>query len=70
MNNGLKEGDILTLTRIKGKSDLEFQDSLKIEIRWILNSNYFEHVGIGCQFKDAPESLKERIRKFIEMEDS
>ena len=68
VSEGLKEGDILNLTRIKGRSDLEFRDSIQMEIRWILALNYFEHIGIGCQFKEPPESLKERIKKFIEAE--
>ena len=64
----MKEGDILTLTRIKGKADLEFTDDTEIEVRWILDLNYFDHVGVGCQFLEIQDMLKDQIKKFIEME--
>ena len=64
----LKEGDLLILTRIKGKADLEFVDETEIEIRWILDLNYFDHVGVGCQFVALPSVIKEQIKKFVERE--
>lgn len=64
----LKEGDLLTLTRIKGKSDLEFPCETGIEIRWILDLNYFDHVGVGCQFVAIPSIIKEQIKQFVERE--
>jgi c-di-GMP-binding flagellar brake protein YcgR len=64
----IKEGDILTLTRIKGKVDLEFTEDTEMEIRWILDLNYFDHVGVGCKFVDISGLLKGQIKKFVEME--
>ena len=59
----IKKDDILILSQLKGVTpELEF-DELKIEVRWIMDDNFFEHEQIGCKILNATDSLREQIRQ-------
>ena len=59
----IKKDDILILSQLKGLTpELEF-DELRIEVRWIMDDNFFEHEQIGCKILNASDSLKEQIRQ-------
>ena len=59
----IKKDDILILSQFKGITpELEF-DELKIEVRWIMDDNFFVHEQIGCKILNASDSLKEQIRQ-------
>lgn len=58
-----KKDDILILTQFKGITpELEF-DELKIEVRWVMDDDFFEHGQIGCKILNPSDSLKEQIRQ-------
>ena len=55
--------NLVILTRLKGITpELEF-DELRIEVRWIMDDNFFEHEQIGCKILNVSDSLKEQIRQ-------
>lgn len=59
----IKKDDILILAQLKGLTpDLEF-DELKIEVKWVMDQDFFEHEQIGCKILNASDSLKEQIRQ-------
>ena len=64
--NKIKEGDHLVLIQIKGSASLKFLVNIDAEIRWILNYENFEHVGIGCKFLNIPESSRKQVGKFVD----
>ena len=59
----IKKDDVLILTQLKGTTpELEF-DKLKIEVKWVMDEDFFEHEQIGCRITNASESLKEQINQ-------
>ncbi len=59
----IKKDDILILTQLKGTTpELEF-DELKIDVRWVMDDDFFEHEQIGCKILNASDSLREQIRQ-------
>ena len=62
----IKIGDFIILTEVKGIKDLEFLNNVEAEIKWILDNPSLEFVGFGCEFRDAPESMKDSIQTFID----
>jgi len=66
----IAKGDHLLLEKIKGNEELNFLNDIKLEVKWILDLQFFEHAGIGCEFKDIPTSVVELMEKFVEDIDS
>ena len=59
----IKKDDILILTQFKGLTpDIEF-DELEIEVKWVMDQDFFEHEQIGCKILNASDSLREQIRQ-------
>lgn len=59
----IKKDDLLILSQLKGTTpELEF-DELKIEVRWVVDDDFFEHEQIGCKILNASDSLREQIRQ-------
>jgi hypothetical protein len=40
--------------------------NIDAEVKWILNPPMLEHIGIGCEFSNIPESSLEQITKVVE----
>jgi len=62
---GFKKGDRLAFKGIKGVKDLEFQEDIEMEVVWILELNFLKNIGIGCEFINISESLRNRINDFV-----
>lgn len=61
----LQAGDFLTLNQIDGHQDLDFITSIRLEVKWILNSQILEHLGFGCEFISTPQSVHDKLLTFI-----
>ncbi len=61
-------GDHLILRVIKGATDLEFISNLELEIKWVMDLQIFEHVGIGCEFLNASAAIMDQIDRFVDSE--
>ena len=59
----IKKDDILILTQLKGITPELELDELKIEVRWVMDDDFFEHEQIGCKILNTSDSLKEQIRR-------
>lgn len=63
--NDLKDGDILHLKEIVGAPDLKFIREIKSEIRWVVNAQWMDNIGFGCEFINISAELRKKIRSFI-----
>ena len=61
----LKTGDILHLKEIVGNPDLKFIRKIKSEIRWVVNAQWMDNIGFGCEFVDISDELRGKIDSFI-----
>ncbi len=61
----LKAGDVLHLEEIVGNPELEFIREIKSEIRWVVNAQWMDNIGFGCEFLDISAELREKIDSFI-----
>ncbi len=53
---------------IKGTTDLEFISFLELEVKWVMDLQIFEHVGIGCEFLNASDAIMDQIDRFVDSE--
>ena len=64
-SNGIRTGDILLLREITGHPHLHFMRNIKSEIRWVLNHEFLDHLGFGCEFVNLPPLLKNQLRNSL-----
>ena len=61
----LREGIRLVLKEVSEFEPLKFMADLEMKIVWMLDNNYLESVGFGCEFLGMQPDLEEKIRQFI-----
>ncbi len=61
-------GDRLILREIKGTTGLRFVSNLELEVKWVMDLQIFEHVGIGCEFLNASDAIMDQIDRFVDSE--
>ena len=66
INLKLRKGDRLLLKKINGSKPLGFISNVTMEIRWILDNEFLDHVGFGCQFLNIPDKPRRQIRTLVE----
>ncbi len=59
--NDLKAGDILYLKKVVGNPELDFICEIKSEIRWVVNAQWMDNIGFGCEFIDISVELRKKI---------
>lgn len=59
--------DNLILNQVEGHRDLDFMKEIKLEVKWILNSEIMEHVGFGCEFINASDLFVQKIQRFMDV---
>jgi hypothetical protein len=62
------KGDILFLNAIKGTANIEFDEAIEMEIRWIMEPDGSDQIAVGCEYKDMSENTRERMNQFIDCE--
>ncbi len=62
----IEMGQRLTLTGLQGPDPLKFFQNVVVEIKWILDHEYLEHISYGCQFLDLPDEMREVIRDVVD----
>ena len=62
---GLQTGRRLVFKGIKGVKDLEFNEDIEMEIIWVLELKFLDNIGIGCEFKNISNSLRNHIDSFV-----
>ena len=61
-------GDTFFLHEFKGKNKLEFTADVKLEVKWTMDHEIFQHVMIGCEFIHMTETVQKQIDQFVESE--
>jgi c-di-GMP-binding flagellar brake protein YcgR len=59
-------GDHLTLRKIKGTENLDFISNIELEVIWIADHPSLEHVGLGCEFLNISDEIRQQIDQFID----
>lgn len=62
---GLRAGEILVLESVHGLPIMESDGPVEMEIRWVLDVPFLDHIGFGCRFEDIPEGVREKIRLIV-----
>jgi hypothetical protein len=62
----MKEGDQLTITDIKTPEPLGPIASLGAKVKYILDYEANERIGIGCDFTKISDALRNKIQSFVE----
>ncbi len=57
--HGLKEGDVIVLRGMSGQDPLNFTQDIQVKIKWILDTDFLEHVGYGGEFLNLTTDLQE-----------
>ena len=65
---GFRRGNILILTAIKGTANIEFDESIELEIKWMMEPDASGYVAVGCEFKEISENAREQINQFVDCE--
>ncbi len=63
--NQFQKGERLVFKGIRGVKHLDFSEDIEMEIIWILELKFLEHVGIGCEFKNISKQLRDYIDSFV-----
>ena len=63
-----KEGKRLFLKSVKEPLYLKEISNVEMEIKWISDDKILDHIGIGCEFVDPPESARAKLRQLIAAE--
>ncbi len=66
--NQLREEEIVRLEGIGGVVNFHPGRSIEMRVKWIMNMNLFDHVGMGCEFIDLPETIAREIERFVDAE--
>ena len=63
-------GDTISLCEITGKTKLELDGDIEMEVKWTMDHEMFQHIMVGCEFIHMTEVLKEQLEQFAESESS
>jgi hypothetical protein len=58
------KGNTLILKEFSGLPELNPFSNITAEIKWVLNSEQVDYIGIGCEFKGITDETRIRIRNF------
>ena len=58
--------DHLTLKEIKGTKNLDFISNVELEIKWIADHQSLKHIGLGCEFLNISEEIRQQIDQFVD----
>jgi hypothetical protein len=64
----VRVGDTFFLHEIQGKTKLEFDNDIELEIKWTMDHEIFQHIMIGCEFIHLTKAVQEQLEQFAESE--
>lgn len=64
----ISTGDRLILGKVQGMTDLKFVCKVELKVKWIMDLEYFEHIGVGCEILNASDVIRDQINRFVDYE--
>jgi c-di-GMP-binding flagellar brake protein YcgR len=64
----LKVNDPVLLIAIFGHPHLNSISDLPMEVRWIMDEEYLDHVAVGCEFINLDDHNRELLQDFVLVE--
>ena len=61
----IKEGDLLTSTDIKTPEPLGPIASLGVKVKYVLDYEAHDRIGVGCDFMKISDGLRNKIQNFV-----
>jgi hypothetical protein len=65
---GISKDDYLTFEEVRGCESLDLCTGVEMEVKWVLDMPYLDHLGVGCEFQALPGPVKEQISQFVDSE--
>lgn len=63
---GIRKGTRLLLYQIQARdSKTKVETDLTLEIRWVLDHGYLDHIGFGCEYKNPQEGAIQNLVDFF-----
>jgi c-di-GMP-binding flagellar brake protein YcgR len=62
---GLQPGDMLLLRRIIGLQELIGLANIPMQIKWVMDNEYLDHVVMGVAFTELTDSQRQPLQSFI-----
>lgn len=62
---GLQTGDTLILRRIIGLHELVSLAEIPMQIMWVMDNEYLEHVVMGVAFTELTDSQRRTLQSFV-----
>jgi len=57
-------GECIRLETIHGQPYLRALSQITMDVRWILDDDFFDYIALGCQFLDLPQKDRELLHDF------
>jgi c-di-GMP-binding flagellar brake protein YcgR len=64
-NNEVKKGDRLVFMHLNIPHSDPLILNIDAEIKWVINPDMLEYIGIGCSFTNLSDSSRKRLKSFI-----
>lgn len=62
----IQQGDTVWLSSLRGIPDLESLKNIPMQVIWIMDNEYLEHILLGMSFSRLSEEQRECLRFFVE----
>lgn len=63
--DGFNAGTQLILRKITGTEPAVYIDDIRMEVRWLLQNQHLDHVGLGCKFLQMSEDTGKQLNRFM-----
>jgi len=64
----IKVGDRISFKQVLENERLSFCTDVELEVSWIIEAELLTHVAFGCQYRNLPDALRDKIIKFVDSE--
>ena len=59
-------GDNLTLQTLRGMEELAPLEGVSMEVRWVLDHEFLNHVAVGCAFADLEQQQRKSLQSLVD----
>lgn len=63
---GFAEGEQLVLSSIADDNGLGILAGVGLEVRWVLDHDFLDHVAVGCEFKNLAADQQDSLQQMVD----